>query len=95
MAHSFISRFKIFPAKEALFLETCRRMEEAVARHEPEVYFYKFYRLREPNTFAVIESFIDEAADQAHQNSPHFKKIGPAMIECIDGGYVREYLDPL
>ncbi len=95
MTHTFIARMKIFPEKEAQYLEACERMEKAVAENEPGALIYKFYRLREPNSFAVIESFKDEAADEAHQASDHFKEIAPLMIECIDGGWSREYLDPL
>ncbi len=95
MAHTFIARMKIFPEKEAQFIAACEAMEKAVAEHEPEAIIYKFFRIREPNSFAVIESFASEKADIAHQESAHFKKIAPGMIECIDGGWTREFLDPL
>lgn len=95
MTHTFIARMKVYPNKVTEFIDACERMEKAVKRFEPDTYIYKFYRLREPNAFAVIESFKDEAADKAHQEAPHFKEIAPVMIACLDGGYTREYLDPL
>ena len=95
MALTFIARMKIFPEKEAQFIDSCERMEKAVSENEDGALLYRFYRLREPNRFAVIESFRDEAAEEAHQASEHFKEIAPVMIECIDGGWEREYLDPL
>ncbi|MGC6476360.1 MAG: putative quinol monooxygenase [Parvibaculales bacterium] len=95
MAFTFIARMKVFPDKEAQFIETCERMEKAVAENEPNTLFYKFYRLREPNSFAVIESFKTEADDEAHQQTEHFKEIVVDMLECLDGGYEREFLDPL
>lgn len=95
MTLTFIARMKVFPHKIPEFIDACERMEKAVSRFEPDTYIYKFYRLREPNAFAVIESFKDEAADKAHQEAPHFKDIAPVMIACLDGGYTREYLDPL
>lgn len=95
MTHTFIAKMKVFADKEAQFIDACRRMEKAVAENEPDALIYRFYRLREPHHFAVIESFATEAADAAHQASDHFKEIAPAMIECIDGGWTREYLDPL
>jgi len=61
MAYTFIARMKVFPDKEAQFIDTCERMD----------------------------------GDQAHQDSAHFKEIVPDMIECLDGGYEREFLDPL
>lgn len=95
MSHTFIARMKVFPDKETQFIEVCERMEKAVADNEPDTLIYKFYRLREPNAFAVIESFADEAGDETHQASEHFQAIVPAMMECIDGTYTREFLDPL
>ena len=95
MAHTFIARMKIHPEKEAQFIEACEKMQKAVAENEPDALIYQFFRLREPHSFAVIESFRTDAADEAHQASAHFKEIAPAMIECIDGGWEREYLDPL
>ena len=57
MAHTFIARMKVFPDKVEQFIDTCERMEKAVAEHEPNCLMYKFFRLREENSFAVIESF--------------------------------------
>lgn len=95
MTHTFIAKMKIHPDKEKQFIAACEAMEKAVAAKEKGALLYKFYRLREPNAFAVIESFVDEEADAAHQASQHFKEIAPGMIECINGGWTREYLDPL
>ena len=36
-----------------------------------------------------------EEAEEAHRNTPHFAALAPPLIECIDGTYVREFLDPL
>ncbi len=95
MTFTFIARMKIHPNKEQQFIAACEAMERAVSEKEKGALHYKFFRLREPYTFAVIESFVDEAADAAHQQSAHFKEIAPGMIECIDGGWTREFLDPL
>lgn len=95
MAHTFLAKFKVHPDKEGQFLAAAERLEKAVADNEPDALIYKFYRLREPNTFAALESFATEAGDEAHQASAHFKELAPALIECIDGGWTREYLDPL
>jgi quinol monooxygenase YgiN len=95
MSFTFLARMKVFPNKESEFVAACEKMEKAVAENEPDALIYKFFRLREPNSFAVIESFKTEAADAAHQASAHFKAIAPGMIECINGGWTREFLDPL
>lgn len=95
VSYTFIARFKVHPDKESAFNDAASKLEAAVADKEPGAIYYKFYKLREPNAYAVFESFVDEAADAAHQQSDHFKAIAPALIECIDGGWEREYLDPL
>ncbi|HEY8351518.1 MAG TPA: antibiotic biosynthesis monooxygenase [Sphingomonadales bacterium] len=95
MTVTFISRMKVFPEKEALFRDLCRQMEEAVRQNEPDTLYFRFYRLDGEHRYAVIESFKNEAAEEAHLSSPHFKAIGPDMIACLDGGYEREYLHPL
>ena len=92
MAVTFLARMKVHPHKEQDFIDLCHKLEEAVRDSEPGTLLYKFYRLEEPLQFAVLESFQDHAAEEAHLASPHFKKFGPDMIACLDGGYHREYL---
>ena len=59
---------------------------------EPGTLAFKFYRLAEPGMFAVYESFVDEAADAAHQAAPHAEPIIARMLACMDGSYSRELL---
>lgn len=95
MSYTFVARFKILEDKKADFVAAARDLEQAVADNEPDALYYKFYKLDAPNSYAVFESFRTEAADQAHQDSDHFKEIAPRLIECIDGGWEREYLHPV
>jgi len=92
---TFIARMKVFENKEEEFIKLITDLTEKVHANEPDCAIYQFYRLREPLMFAVIESFTDEATEQAHLDSDHFKEIVPPLLECLDGGYTREYLDPL
>ena len=94
MSWTFISRFNNKPEREAEFLTLIPPMERNAA-DEAGTLAYKFYRLDAPYAFAVFESFVDEAADQAHQANPASTEIIAKMIECIDGTYTREYLRPL
>ena len=95
MAITFIARMKVYAEKEKQFRQLCHHLEAAVTKAEPDTLFYKFYRLDDPLHYAVIESFKDEAAEEVHMNAEHFKKYGPDMIACLDGGYHREYLHPI
>ncbi|OYX62430.1 MAG: antibiotic biosynthesis monooxygenase [Novosphingobium sp. 32-60-15] len=94
MAFSFLSRFRIAPDREQDFVALAVQME-ALAKDEPGTLGYKFYRLDEPNMFAVYESFVDEAADAAHMAYDHNKPLIESMIACMDGNYVRELLHDL
>jgi (4S)-4-hydroxy-5-phosphonooxypentane-2,3-dione isomerase len=94
MSWTFLSRFKVKPQHDADFAALIPSME-ANAAEEPGTLAYKFYRLSEPNAFAVFESFVDEAADQKHQANPKSAPIIAKMIDYIDGTYTREYLLPL
>jgi (4S)-4-hydroxy-5-phosphonooxypentane-2,3-dione isomerase len=91
MAYSFLSRFRVKPERDAEFVGLCREME-AVVGLEPGTLGFKFFRLDEPGMFAVYESFVDEAADKAHQETEHGKPIIEKMMVCMDGMYVREML---
>lgn len=93
---TFLARMKIKQGKEAEFVRLAKALTEKVRATEPETTAYEFFKLRDdPSGYAVFEQFTSEEAEEAHQNTPHFKEIAPDLIECIDGTYVREYLDPL
>lgn len=82
--------------KKAEYLDLVRKLTAAVHANEPDTLSYQFYKLRDEELgYAVFESFTDEAAEQAHLNTPHFHEFAPPMIECLDGPYVREYLDDI
>ncbi len=94
MSWTFLSTFKVKPAHDADFAALIPQME-AIAAAEPGTLAYKFYRRDEPHSFAVFESFVDEAADQVHQANPKSTPIIAKMIDYIDGTYTRDYLLPL
>ena len=91
---TFISRMTVKADREREFVKLCNRLAASVRASEPRTLYYEFFRLREPCRYAVIESFEDEAAEQAHMNSALLAEHGPGIIDCLAGPYVREYLDP-
>lgn len=94
MTWTFLSRFAVKPGRDADFAALIPQME-AIAAAEPGTLAYKFYRRSEPHSFAVFESFVDEAADQAHQANPASAPIIVRMLDYIDGTYTRDYLLPV
>lgn len=91
MAYSFLSRFRIKSDRQDDFVALAKQMEGLVDR-EPGTLAFKFFRLDEPNMFAVYESFVDEAADKAHMETDHGKPLIEQMVGCMDGSYHREML---
>ena len=95
MALTFIARMTVKPEKEDEFKRLCNDLAEKVHANEPDTLMYTYYKLREPNRYAVLESFTDEAAEEVHLNADYFKAVVDDILACLDGTYVREYLDPM
>ncbi|QQN75681.1 antibiotic biosynthesis monooxygenase [Croceicoccus sp. YJ47] len=91
MAYSFLSRFRIKETRVSDFLDAARQMEQQ-AREEEGALFFQFYRLDLPGMFAVLESFVDEKAGEAHMEYERNKPLIATMIDCMDGSYEREML---
>jgi (4S)-4-hydroxy-5-phosphonooxypentane-2,3-dione isomerase len=90
---TFISRMTVKSGREAEFERICAALTVQVRAREPELIYYEFFKLREPRRYAVLESFPDEAVEHAHMHSAHLAAVAPALIDCLDGGWEREYLD--
>ena len=91
---TFLARMKVKEGKEEEFVRIAKALTEKVHALEPGTLNYEFFKLRdEPRGYAVYEQFTSEAAEEAHQKTPHFAELAPGLIDCIDGTYVREYLD--
>ena len=93
---TFIARMKVKDGKEQEFIGLVTELTEKVLANEPDTKIYQFYRLRDAErSFAVIESFTSEAAEKTHLETAYFDDIVPGLLECLDGTFIREYLDPL
>jgi autoinducer 2-degrading protein len=92
---TFIARMTCKREQEAEFVRHCRALQDYVRANEPDTLLYEFYRLREPNRFAVLESFRDEAAEHRHMHSQALAEIAPKIAACLDGTWEREYFDAL
>jgi autoinducer 2-degrading protein len=92
---TFIARMTVKEGREAEFVALCRELTEYVHTHEQGIAIYSFHRLREPQRFAVLESFESEAAEHAHMSSAKLAEMAPRIAACLIGTWEREYLDPL
>jgi len=93
---TFLARMKVKEDKVDDFVRLAEALTEKVRELEPDTVNYEFFKLRdEPLGYAVFEQFTSEEAEEAHRDTPHFHELAADLIECIDGTYVREFLDPL
>ena len=92
---TFIARMQVPRENEARFIAIAKELRALVHENEPDTLMYEFFRSEKDGEFIVLESFTDEAAEHAHQNTDHFKRIAPDLLACLDGTYVREYFHPL
>ena len=92
---TFISRMTVKEGREREFEQVCRRLTETVRERERSVIYFEFFRLREPRRYAVLESFPDEASEHAHMTSSWLAAVIPTIVDCVDGTWEREYMDPL
>ena len=90
---TFLSRMTVKAGREADYERLVKKLTGLTLASEPDAIYYEFFRLREPRRYAVLESFKTEEAEHAHLNSAAFKEIAPGILDCLDGTYVREYLD--
>jgi quinol monooxygenase YgiN len=79
--------------READYERLVTKLTGIVLDTEPGVIYFEFFKLREPRRYAVLESFKTEEAEHQHLETPHFKELAPGILDCLEGTYVREYLD--
>jgi autoinducer 2-degrading protein len=92
---TFIARMTVKAGHEKAFVAACLELEQYVKANEPDTVYYEFFKLREPNRYAVIESFKSEAAEHLHMGSAKLAAVGPRIAACLDGTWTREYFDPM
>ena len=93
---TFLARMTVKAGREDEFVRLAKQLTAKVHANEPDTLAYEFYKLRdEERGYAVYEKFSSEEAEQAHQKTDYFAELAPPLIDCLDGPYVRTYLDPM
>jgi (4S)-4-hydroxy-5-phosphonooxypentane-2,3-dione isomerase len=92
---TFIARMTCKPDKRTEFIRLWRQMESYVRANEPGTLLYAFFKLREENRYAVLQSFRDEMTERLHLNSSLSKETAPKIAACLNGTCEREYFDEL
>ena len=93
---TFVARMTAKAEKEADFIRLMKQLTEQTLANEAGCKAYQFFRIvGEQRGFAVLEAYDDDAAEEAHRNADHFNELVPAILECLEGTYAREDLEPL
>ena len=80
--------------QEAVVEEGFRTAMAAVKANEPGNHLYQLVKSRtEPRVYKVMELYADQAALEAHGQSEHYKALGRALREAVEGRPEVELLD--
>ena len=93
---TLVARYRAKPGRGDLVEEALRRMAERVARDEPACVVYRASRSpEEPEVFVLYEEYVDQAALEAHRETPHFKELVEGTIAPVLETREREVLTPI
>jgi quinol monooxygenase YgiN len=87
-------RVRTKPEKRAEFLRLVGELRANVRKHEPTTLFYEILQGGDANEFVFLEGFVDEAAQQSHQNAAYHVAMSAAGWACLDGKPVIEFMKP-
>lgn len=94
-AVTFIARMTVKEGRDQEFVSLMQALGKYVEANEPGTEVYKLFKLREPNRYAALESFRDEAAATVHAESDKLAELVPKISDCLVGSWEVEYLDPI
>lgn len=87
---TIIARFKVQAGKEDEALERLRKMVEAVQAEEPGALAYICHRSQEdPSEIVFFEVYADDAAFQAHGQTPHMGEMRASFAQLFDPSQVK------
>ena len=90
-----VARYVVAEGREAEVVELLRQNAEA-SRQEPGcLEFTVFQAIDDPRAILLYERYADEAAFQAHRQSPHFKAIIEQQVVPLLDERVWTRMQPL
>jgi len=89
-----VATLKVADGKAEAFETAFLALAAQVRANEPGCLAYQLTRSRtEPGIYKVLELYRDEESLKAHGQSAHLHAAGPALMPCMGGPPVIEYLD--
>jgi quinol monooxygenase YgiN len=88
------AKYTVQPGKGAAVDAALKRMAPLVAESEPGCSLYQVSRSQDnPDLLLLYEVYADEAAIQAHRETPHFKEIIEGIVVPLLQNRERELFD--
>ncbi len=87
---TILFRMKMRSGKEEPALASLRKMAEAVSASELDTLAYVYHRSQEdPSDVVLYEAYVDNAALQAHVQSPHMADMQASIAELFDTSAIK------
>jgi quinol monooxygenase YgiN len=87
---TIIARFKMQAGKEEEALESAKKMGESVKAEEPGTLAYLVHRsIDDPSEIVYVEVYADDAAFQAHTQTPHMGELRARFAELYDPSVIK------
>lgn len=91
-----VARYRVRPGHGDEVEDLLVRMGEAVAGDEPGCLLYRAIRLvDDPDGFVLYEEYEDQAALEAHRETPHFRELIEGGVVPLLDGREREVGEPV
>ena len=83
---SFIAQLRAKPGRREELIALQGEMKSLAFEHEPGVVVYELFQSEDdPDLFQVVATFKDDAAFDTHMSIDFHDRLGPPILECVDG----------
>ena len=80
-----VAHIKVKEGTQADFEAVAKQLVEKVNENEEGCVLYQLHKGDDPLVYTFLERYKDQAATEAHRKSDHFRTLGRAMGEFMDG----------
>jgi quinol monooxygenase YgiN len=93
---ALLARYRGSPGSGDEIERTLQRMAESVRDEEPGCLLYRAARsIDDPDMFLLYEEYVDQAALEAHRETPHFRTLIEGIVVPLLEAREREVLVPV
>jgi quinol monooxygenase YgiN len=82
---AIIATMKVKPGMEKEFEMEATNLVAIVNAAEPACKLYVLCRGAAPNTYVMLERYIDQAALDYHRSTSHYKEVGTKIGRYVEG----------